>query len=212
MEIENHVSRKTFIALFVFLLLNLLIIYFFIFNLFSNKFLLKEEPKAAFLSKTEEAKKASCPQDCQDQIKEATASLSSNQLSQTSNTQTINSPKEYYLPIGSGSEKSTTWKDVPGLSISVDTSKYTKIQNTVFEASVTIPLGNQDVYLRLYNSTDDHPVWYSDLTFPTDTKNYLQVSQNITLDSGNKLYKVQIKTQLGATANVDQARIKITAY
>jgi hypothetical protein len=208
MEFEHRISRKTFIALFVFLILNLSIIYFFIFNIYKEKFNVKENPKAAYLSNTNNK---SCSNVCLEKIKEATASLSVNSQTTTSINQTTDL-KEYYLPIGSGSEKSTTWKDVPGLSIYIDSSKYKKIQNTVFEASVTIPLGNQDVSLRLYNSTDDHPVWFSDLFFPTDTKNYLQTSQGITLDSGNKLYKVQIKTQLGATANVDQARIKITAY
>jgi len=212
MEYERHVSKKTFLAFIVFLVLNLFVIYFFIFNLFSDNLLQKEKPNAAFLSTTEENNKTSCPINCLNIIKDATASLSLNKTPQVSNTQTSSQLKEYFIPIGSGTEKSTTWKDVPGLSIYIDSSKYIKIQNAVFEASVTIPLGNQDVWLRLYNSTDDHPVWFSDLSFPTDTSNYLQVSQNITLDVGNKLYKVQIKTQLGATANVDQARIKINAY
>jgi hypothetical protein len=210
MEFENHITRNTFIALFVFLILNLSIIYLFIFNIYKEKFTVKEQPKAVFLSKTQNNDQI-CPNKCLEKIKEVTESSIVNPQISTVTYQS-SSLKEYYIPIGSGSEKSTTWKDVPGLSIYIDTSKYNKIQNAIFEASVTIPLGNQDVSLRLYNSTDDHPVWFSDLFFPTDTKNYLQISQNIYLDSGNKLYKVQMKTQLGATANVEQARVKISAY
>jgi hypothetical protein len=37
----------------------------------------------------------------------------------------------------------------------------------------------------------------------------LFISSGVTLDSGNKLYQVQMKSQLGATTNLLQARVHI---
>ncbi|MCL5435453.1 MAG: hypothetical protein M1405_03625 [Patescibacteria group bacterium] len=160
-----------------------------------------------------------CPQSCVSQIQQAinltkpSATVSPTPTSvNNSSSQTTSSSqtKEYYVPFGSGSGSSGDWADVPGLSASVDSGSYGAIKNVVFEASLHIPTGNETVSVRLYNATDGHPVWNSELNFNGNTNSVLGVSPSVSLDSGNKLYKVQMKTQLQFTAILDQSRLHIT--
>ncbi|MBI3984685.1 MAG: hypothetical protein HY344_01960 [Candidatus Levybacteria bacterium] len=127
-----------------------------------------------------------------------------------SSTQTTSSvTKEYYIPFGSGSGSSLEWQDVSGLQASIDKSGYGSIKSAVFEVSLHIPTGNETASVRLYNSTDNHPVWNSEVTFNGNSSSVSMSSNPITLDSGNKLYKVQIKTQLQYSAVIDQSRVHI---
>ena len=78
----------------------------------------------------------------------------------------------------------------------------------VFEVSLYTPTGNQTAYARLYNVTDKHPVWYSEVSIEGGTPQ-TKISNNIILDTGNKLYQVQMKTQLQARTNLENARVHI---
>ena len=97
-----------------------------------------------------------------------------------------------------------------GLQASIDSNGYNSIKSVVFEVSLHVPTGNETASVRLYNSTDNHPVWNSELTFNGNSSSVFMSSSPISLDSGNKLYKVQIKTQLQYPAIVDQSRVHIT--
>lgn len=126
-------------------------------------------------------------------------------------TQTASSTtKEYYVPFGSGSGNSLDWKDLAGLQASIDSNGYSSIKSVVFEVSLHIPTGNETASVRLYNSTDNHPVWNSEVSFNGNSSSVFMSSNPISLDSGNKLYKVQIKTQLQYPAVIDQSRVHIT--
>lgn len=161
-----------------------------------------------------------CPQSCINQINQALASSKPVVLSPTATpVPVINQPslqnsgsqaKEYYVPFGSGSGSSADWQDVAGLSASVDSNSYGSIKNITFEASLHVPTGNETASVRLYNSTDGHPVWNSELNFNGNTNSVLLVSPSVNLDSGNKVYKVQLKTQLQFQAILDQSRLHIT--
>ena len=120
--------------------------------------------------------------------------------------------KAFFVPFGSGNGYSLDWTDVPGLQAYVDTANYGRIKNAVFEASVYVPTGNETVSVRLYNETDKHPVWNSEVFFNGGSSAQLLLSQPVTLDAGNKLYKVQMKTQLQYTAVLNQTRLHITVY
>lgn len=122
----------------------------------------------------------------------------------------LQAAREYYVPFGSGSGSSSDWQDVAGLQAYVDSANYPNIKSIFFEASLHIPTGNQTASVRLYNATDGHPVWNSEVTFNGNTSSVLLTSSAVSLDSGNKLYKVQIKTQLQYTAILDQSRLHIT--
>ncbi|MBI2028034.1 MAG: hypothetical protein HYT07_00355 [Candidatus Levybacteria bacterium] len=160
-----------------------------------------------------------CPNSCIAAIYEATSSVKLASPSSEKNATPTKSPvsasnatsqtKEFFVPFGSGSSSAEDWEDVGGLKAYIDSSQYPSIKSVVFEASVRIPTGNQVAYVRLFNETDKHPVWFSEVSMEGGTPQFL-VSKPITLDQGNKLYKVQMKTQLKAPAILDQARIHIT--
>lgn len=137
-----------------------------------------------------------CPQSCITKINQAMGVSTS-------------ASKEYFVPIGSGTWASEDWEDVPGLQVEVDTARYGRIKNAYFEASVHVPNANQIVFVRLYNVTDKHPVWSSELSFNNAGTAQSQTSPSITLGIGQKAYKVQIKTQLKYTTNVTSSRIRI---
>jgi len=119
--------------------------------------------------------------------------------------------KEYFVPLGSGTNATDEWTDVAGASALVDTTAYGKLKKVTFEATVSQPVSSQKIWVRLYNATDKHPVWYSEVT--TDNAGpILLTSAAITLDTGNKLYQVQMKTQLKGLTNLTQSRIHIATY
>lgn len=149
-----------------------------------------------------------CPQACLLAIDQAVKTAPTPTLTITPQS-SISSVKEFFVPFGSGSTRSNDWEDITGLAAYIDSTKYGKIKTAVFEAAVYIPDGDQGVYARLYNVTDKHPVWFSEVYHEGGSPKLL-VSQPITLDSGNKLYQVQMKTTLRHWANLNQARVKIT--
>lgn len=157
-----------------------------------------------------------CGDDCltkiNEKVYEATSSLklsTENDNINLKNYQLSSSIKEFYISFGGGSNSTDDWADVAGLQVEVDSAKYGNIKSVVFEATVNIPTGNQITYVRLFNVTDKHPVWFSDLSVEGEGAKLL-LSQPITLDSGNKLYQVQMKTSLKRLANLIQARLHIT--
>ena len=123
----------------------------------------------------------------------------------------VSSLKEAYIPLGTGVNNATDWVDVKGAAAYVNTGSYGAMKKVTFEASIGVPSGNQTAYVRLYNATDKHPVWYSEMTMAGAGPELL-TSTPITLDSGNKLYQVQMKSQLGAASNLLQARVHILLY
>lgn len=123
----------------------------------------------------------------------------------------VSSVKEAYIPLGTGENTTTDWADIKGAAAYVNTGAYGTMKKVTFEASIGVPSGNQTAYVRLYNATDKHPVWYSEMSMAGAGPELL-ISTPVTLDSGNKLYQVQMKSQLGAAANLLQARMHILLY
>lgn len=157
----------------------------------------------------ESSSPTACSVSCLSKIYEATASL---KLPTPIPQKTTPSSfiRESIITFGSGSTRAGDWEDITGLAVYIDNGKYGKIKSVVFEAAVLIPNGNQGVYVRLFNVTDGHPVWYSDVYHEGGTAKLL-ISPSLTLGSGNKLYQVQMKTTLKDLANLNQARIRITS-
>lgn len=116
--------------------------------------------------------------------------------------------KEYFIPMGTGTNQSSDWEDVAGTQTSADFGQYANIKEIRFEASVSIPSSSQIVWVRLFNKTDKHPVWYSEVVTKGETSAYL-VSQPVVYDTGQKIYQVQIKSQLKGLTNLVQSRIHI---
>jgi len=219
MNSDIHSSSKSILLIFcVGVIFNLLILNIWMIMNFGRVKSESPKPKAVFTTLVPTAFKQGCPLSCSDIVNLATNSSNFKPSATpqpekiTTNNLITSQTKEYYFPLGSGFSKANDWTDVPGLQIYIDTSNYSKIKNAYFEASVYVPNGVEDVYVRLFNATDQHPVWFSDLFFASGSTTTYLVSEAITLDAGNKLYKVQMKTQLQATANLNQSRIHVTTY
>lgn len=155
-----------------------------------------------------------CSSSCITAIENATASAlatipTSKQISSQAPSKTTGLPKDYFIPLGTGFTQNNNWTDVGGTDITINPADYGKIKQVIFQASMHIPVANGTIYARLYNVTDDHPVWYSEVS--TGAGSSVMVSSaNITLDPGSKLYRVQIKTSLQYPSYLDFSRIKIT--
>ena len=125
--------------------------------------------------------------------------------------QTNSSIKEFYIPFGSGTTKSQQWEDIHGTDTTIDTSNYGSIKEIVFEASAQVPTGNGRVFIQLYNVTNKHPAWNSEVSTESNTSVLLKTS-NVVLDPGNNTYRIQLKSSLGAPALLDFARVKIVIH
>lgn len=150
-----------------------------------------------------------CPVSCLTEIKQATAAISPQIIKTQSSAPSQSATKEFFVPLGSGSSTANEWADIPGATAYIDSLAYPSIKKAAFEVSLYTPTGNQTAYARLYNVTDKHPVWYSDVSIEGGTPQ-TKLSNNITLDTGNKLYQVQMKTQLQFRTNLENARVRIT--
>lgn len=128
----------------------------------------------------------------------------------TTQTQNKSQVKEFLISLGSGTGQSSDWTDVPGVGATINSDNYGSIKSAFFEASIIMPSANNLVSLRLYNVTDKHPVWYSQIDSNGQTTAFLN-SQAIRLDSGSKLYQVQMRTLLtDQLVTLIQSRIRIT--
>lgn len=143
-------------------------------------------------------------------IREATASirLEPSPLVQETSSIVLQRAREFFIPLGSGTNNTDDWADVAGALAYIDSNNYDRIKRVLFEASVHIPSGNQKAYVRLFNATDKHPVWFSEMSFEGGSPQFL-VSNPINLDPGNKLYQVQMKTQLKYKVDLIQSRVHI---
>lgn len=121
--------------------------------------------------------------------------------------QTAALPREIYIPVGTGSTKSSSWDGIVGAEVNIDTGKYGYIKEVYFQASLRIPTANGEVYAKLYNETDKHDVWFSEV-FSQGEEGTLKEAK-ISLDPGAKLYRVYLKSTLEAEAQLLFSRIKL---
>ncbi|OGK22426.1 hypothetical protein A3C98_04985 [Candidatus Roizmanbacteria bacterium RIFCSPHIGHO2_02_FULL_37_15] len=210
MEPPQHwLHHKVFVIVFFLLIANLIALDLWV---GSNLLRLNKELNKTKLASipTSQTTSQSCPKNCLTALDDKISQL--NLATKEASTQQENRVQDFYVPLGSGTVSSDEWTDVPGIKATVDTAKYGRIKKVVFEATTHVPNANEFLYVRLYNESDNHPVWDSELYFPSGTIQYFLVSPAIKLDPGINIYKVQMKTQLKFPANLDQARIHITTF
>ena len=127
-------------------------------------------------------------------------------------TQTIvqTAQKEIFVPMGSGSTTSSTFVDLSGTDVTIDTNKYSSIESIVFEASIWVEGGNGRATAQLYNVDDKTPYIESQMS-STSGSGSVKTSGKVPIPSGRKTYRVQAKTDLtNFPAHADNARMKIT--
>lgn len=227
LEQKSFLSVKNIlIILFVIIVLNLISLDILIFNNnfsskttndLSNKISEKNDIEKPTDLKPSQNISETCPAACISKINETIKALppvfpsETSQSTSTSDQQITSGVKEFFIPFGVGSSSAADWTDISGLQAYVDSAQYGRFKKVTFEASVRIPTGNETAYVRLYNVSDKHPVWFSEVSIEGGTPKLL-ISNPIALDSGNKLYQVQMKTSLQYQAILDQARIHILTY
>ncbi|MDP1721736.1 MAG: hypothetical protein Q8L37_00850 [Candidatus Gottesmanbacteria bacterium] len=154
-----------------------------------------------------------CSSFCETQIsalRERIDALPTTNSEQRSPPQTSGSVKEYYISFGSGMTQSNVWQDIPGVEAIIDTANYPAIKSVTFEVYLKIPTANGQVYAKLYNVTDKHDVWFSEVSSegPVLTKK----EAAITLESGARTYRVMGLSTLKYDTNIQNARIRIVTY
>lgn len=115
--------------------------------------------------------------------------------------------KEYYVPLGSGSTRSNEYVALDGAEAYVDTSLYGSIKQVTFEVFLRNPTGNGVAYAKLFNVTDKHDVWFSEVSMVGGGT--ARKEAKVTLEPGNKLYRVYLKSTLAYDVYVDTSRIRI---
>lgn len=123
---------------------------------------------------------------------------------------TLTEAKEIYVPLGSGSTKNVEWDDLITTDTLIDSSKYGSILEMYLIATLSNPTQNGQIDAQLVNVTDKHPVWFSQLVLNGPKKENL-ISPKIQLDPGTKLYRMQLKSSLGAEVLLENAKLRIIA-
>lgn len=121
---------------------------------------------------------------------------------------TVPSVKEFYVPLGSGTSKSSDYEDILSAEAYINTENYSSIKQASVEFFLRNPTGNGRIYAKLYNVTDKHDVWFSEV-YTEGGGPVVKKEVTITLDRGNKLYRVMLKSTMKYDAWLDNARIKI---
>ena len=117
------------------------------------------------------------------------------------------SAKEYYIPLGSGTTRSSDYVSLEGAEAHIDTSLYGNIKQVTFEVFLRNPTGNGVTYAKLFNVTDKHDVWFSEVSMVGGGTSRKDAA--VTLEPGNKLYRVYLKSTLAFDVYADNARIHI---
>lgn len=146
-----------------------------------------------------------CPEACMYLMGEMQVA---NENKKTESTPTGVFIKEYYLPLGSGSTTSRDWQEISGAEIVIDADNFSNVKSIIWEAVLRLPTGNGLVQAKLYNVTDKHEVWYSEVGSGSSTA-YRAESAEIQLSPGRKLYRVMMRSTMGYEAFLDSGRIKI---
>jgi hypothetical protein len=148
---------------------------------------------------------------CKAEISQAMSTISSQKgKTETVVTTPATSTKEYYVPLGSGEVTSLEWVEITGAEAYIDSKSYGRIKEVYFQANLRMPSGTGKVYAMLYNMTDKHPVFNSEVSSISTSGE--SVSSKINLDEGNKLYRLKMKLSIPHKGNCDLARVKIVTY
>lgn len=150
----------------------------------------------------------SCPSSCLSLIQQATLSASQGSLQEVLLQKASGQSREFYIPLGSGSTSKSDWDDITATETVIDPINYGNIKEAYFIASLKNPTQNGQAEAQVYNVTDKHMVWNSH-TRMTGSLSQTITSNKITLDKGTKLYRVQLKSTMGFSVSLENAKIRI---
>lgn len=156
-----------------------------------------------------------CSTTCTSLIRSATASaIKVMSQTQPQTTTVYTQPKtvatgttkgEFFIPLGSGTVNGgTDWADVTTAQATFDAANFGSIKGAYFEVFIRAEAGQ--VSARLFDTTTPAILFSSQVSNSSNTSTFY--SAPITLSSGNKVYRVQMKSTI-STGVLDQARVRI---
>ncbi len=155
-----------------------------------------------------------CPSACIAAITEATASVALPTIYPVPSPVATQAPsraepREYYIPLGGGlSTSKRDWTDMVGVETYINSAKYSGRLTVTWDATLKILSGNGVAYARLVNVTDNQILYETEIS--GSAENGVRVeSSPFKLAQGNKLYRVQLKSNTGYEATIASGRIKI---
>lgn len=129
----------------------------------------------------------------------------------TTTTTQVASTTKYplYIPLGAGGQAGDKgWFALNQYQISIDPGQYSGYTSMQLEVNYRLLQKSGTAHARLYNATDNTAISTSEVTTTSDEFS-LVTSGGFTLTSGNKIYKLQIKSIEGVEIQLESARIKV---
>ena len=114
--------------------------------------------------------------------------------------------REYFVPLGSGMTKSRSWERLDSARAVVDMSRYGKVKEVVFEASLKAQNGN--VWARLAEADGSWVYYESVISHNNQTATWKQ-SQPLLIGGGVRNLVVEVKSDSGEPGTMEAARLKI---
>lgn len=113
-----------------------------------------------------------------------------------------------YIPFGSGGSSSdSSWASVANYQVSLDPQDYSGYTSMQLEVNFRLPNLIGTAYARLYNSTNGTAISNE---ISTTSGDFVWVTTaTFTLPTGNKTYKLQLKSSDAKTIEVQSARLKV---
>ena len=153
---------------------------------------------------------AQCPLPCLDIIRESTtgSKIGSSTPVSTAIANTSLPLKEYFIPLGNGTTSKNDWDNIVTTETVIDPRLYGKIEEAFLLVTLKNPTQNGQVETRLYNVTDNYPIFGSHIVMSGKTEQTIS-SQKFALPGTSKLYRLQLKSTLSFPASLDNARLKL---
>lgn len=116
-----------------------------------------------------------------------------------------------YIPLGSGGTYTNTdWVSLPEYEVSLDPVNFPNYSGMTLEVTFRMDDPSGTASVRLYNVTDSSATSSQlDSTTSTATTFTLMSSSSFKLATGNKVYRLQVKSSAGKNLIVQTARIKV---
>lgn len=141
-------------------------------------------------------------------LEDSISSLQKQLTDQESKTTSV-SQAPSYIPLGwVGAATSLSWTVIANQEISINPADYPGYSSMQFEVYLRAYQGNGKAYARLYNNTDGTALLSSEVSTSSQDYTWL-TSSKFSLPSGQKAYRLQLKTLTGYEAGAQNARIKV---
>lgn len=114
-----------------------------------------------------------------------------------------------YIPLGSSSTSNDrNWYSMNTHQVEIDPGNYPGYSGMQLEVVMKLNESVGTANARLFNSTDNSAITYSDVSTASDKYIWL-ASSSFKLPSGNKTYKLQLQSTQGYEISIQSARIKV---